>query len=560
MKSILSVIASKTNFVLDTIKKIIITITIFSGVIILINFLSTGQKIPLDIENKDQQKFVQSTINELEKDKSQEGIVKLLIFQGNLCNLMGLGCNAKYNNENTANNGLINSVAKFMSIPYENPPASAIGWTQQSLQNIGFIPKTHAYLGVGFSSLSGYMHIWKLFREISYVVLVLVMVSIGLFIIFGIKLNPQTEISIQNAIPRIIVAMLLITLSFAIAGFLIDLMYVILAIFVRLLFESGLKGNTNLSAESIVNSYMNANFGNLFPDGTNSIFALGANIYALLPGIIRDGVMVTGYSLTIFYTGQISKWIGDFLNHISSVAVLGTGWGNLGRLGHLVVELILFSIIFPFMPGLIIGAIIGLTILLFVFRVFFILISSYVKIILYTIFSPIILMLSAIPGVDTTGWWFKNLIGELIAFPVVAILLMTGRAIATVNNANLPGGSFGILTPIRLTAYPFAAEPLRLPFIDGLSSASVNSLIGLGIILLIPDFIKMIKGFIGVKDTGLNFGLGTFLAGAGVFTAGMGAMGTVESWKYSITGRAPMERQKGIIDYLPFYKRKQGNP
>jgi hypothetical protein len=48
---------------------------------------------------------------------------------------------------------------------------------------------------------------------------------------FRVKLSPQVVISVQSALPKLIIALILVTFSFAIAGFMIDIMYVIMGIF-----------------------------------------------------------------------------------------------------------------------------------------------------------------------------------------------------------------------------------------------------------------------------------------------------------------------------------------
>ena len=110
--------------------------------------------------------------------------------------------------------------------------------------------------------------------------------------------------------------------------------------------------------------------------------------------------------------------------------------------------------------------------------------------------------------------------------------------------------------PISFISPLIRTFPLKLPFLHGLSTTDLNALIGFGLILMIPDFIKMVKGWVGVKESGLNLGIGSFFAGAGIFTSATGAVGQIESLKTGIMGRDPMERQKGIIDFINPLSRK----
>src|SRR5581483_6429401 len=81
-------------------------------------------------------------------------------------------------------------------------------------------------------SLSPLFPIWTYVRNLAYLCFVILFIFIGFMIMFRIKIKAQTVATIQNTIPRIIIAIILITFSYAIAGFLIDLMYVVIGIFV----------------------------------------------------------------------------------------------------------------------------------------------------------------------------------------------------------------------------------------------------------------------------------------------------------------------------------------
>ncbi|PIZ62582.1 hypothetical protein COY16_03850 [Candidatus Roizmanbacteria bacterium CG_4_10_14_0_2_um_filter_39_13] len=552
MRPIATKIISVGKNAMSALKKMAIFLTVIIVVLFLFNYLSTGQKIPLEPQTELQSQAIQNMLVELESNQTDKGRLELFVYQNGFCNFLGEGCSEKYGNERYSNNGLIQKMANLIVIPYENPPASALGWAQVSMEKVGFIPSTYAYSGVGFSSLSGYMEIWKLFREISYIILVLVMITIGFLIMFRVKIGSQAEISIQNALPRIVVAMILIAFSFPIAGFLVDIMYVIMAIVVHLIFDAGIAGTTSETAGEVVDSYINGGFFKLFPPGQNW-YTLGQSMYGLMPWAIRGGIQLIGYFFVVSYIKQITHFIGEFTKDISGLGVIGNIWGNLPGLAQLLIQLVIFFAVFPIIPGVILMLVMMLTALLFVFKIFFLLLSSYIKVVLYVIFSPVILMFSAIPGVNTIGWWFKNLFGELLAFPTVAMILMVGRAMATVNQINSPSGVNGLY--IRTSLIPHYVEPFRLPFLHGISSSDLNTLIGLGLILMTPDLIKMVKGWVGVTDNGLNIGLGTFMAGAGIFTAGIGAASQIDSMKTGIMGRDPMERQKGIVDLLPWVRK-----
>jgi len=89
----------------------------------------------------------------------------------------------------------------------------------------------------------------------------------------------------------------------------------------------------------------------------------------------------------------------------------------------------------------------------------------------------------------------------------------------------------------------------RLPFMYGFDAKAFNAIVSMGIVLLIPDFIKIVKGFVGVTDSPLNFGIGTFFAGAGIFTGGLGTIDQIENLKATLVGR-DYQHPRGILHLL----------
>ena len=62
----------------------------------------------------------------------------------------------------------------------------------------------------------------KAFRNFAYVLITLLFIIMGLMIMFRVKIDPRTVVSFQSALPKIIMALILVTFSYAIVGLLID--------------------------------------------------------------------------------------------------------------------------------------------------------------------------------------------------------------------------------------------------------------------------------------------------------------------------------------------------
>ncbi len=124
--------------------------------------------------------------------------------------------------EEPAIGGLLGEMAGMIGMLY-TPPASSVEYVRYLADNFG-IQKAYAQdKGTGFSSLSSMLGLYTITRNL---LMVVIFILIGLGIMLRLKIDPRTVMSIQNQIPRIVVALLLVTFSYAIVGLLVDLMWV----------------------------------------------------------------------------------------------------------------------------------------------------------------------------------------------------------------------------------------------------------------------------------------------------------------------------------------------
>ncbi|MEA2056742.1 MAG: hypothetical protein U9O78_03500, partial [Patescibacteria group bacterium] len=128
--------------------------------------------------------------------------------------------------------GAISAVGGHIASLYQ-PPASGVRYVADVFESAKLIPQAQAQ-GTGFAALNPILETWKTFRNVAYLFFVLIFLVIGFMIMFRHKINGQTVITVQQAIPNIIVSLIFVTFSYAIAGFLIDLMYVLMYLFIGL--------------------------------------------------------------------------------------------------------------------------------------------------------------------------------------------------------------------------------------------------------------------------------------------------------------------------------------
>lgn len=388
--------------------------------------------------------------------------------------------------------GAIPATGKLIAGLYTNQPVSSVTYLADLGQNLGLVKPAYAQ-GTGFAALEPVLKLWKAFRNVAYLLMVIVMVVVGFLIMLRKQINPQTVISIQNALPRIVVTLLLITFSYAIAGLMIDLIYVLIYLVVGI-FKFG--GDAILTKDSPALDML-----------------LDHNLF----GLFYSGAFIA----------QPAKMIGNLIYQLFAGAdiftrAIGTVLG-LGASG--LVHLIL-----------------AIAFLYCIFKLFFALLLSYVGIVLSVIMAPIQLLLNAFPGSNSFSSWFKNLAANILVFPAVALLFLIAAALmGPTAQAGVPGGptnTWGIAPDVGYsgTGGPGWVPPfLRLVGEGGATADSIMALIGLGIILLMHKIPEMVKQAMGVEGgvaglAGAAMEPVGFAGRAGAWGA-TGAFGAYGAWR-----------------------------
>lgn len=391
------------------------------------------------------------------------------INQSNKC----LGMDAKtgkldYTNQNSG--GLLLTMGNLIGKTY-NIPISTAGYTNYLAGNFGLSQDTYAASGlgkgIGFVGLTPVLKIWVVLRNLSYLVFVFIFILLGLGIMFRVNIDARTVMSIQNQIPKIVIGLVLITLSYAIAGFLIDMMYVATYLIIHVFNSQGLATVTNISGNPITAvGFLSGGFHNLAGPPASSV---GGIVASLFEGNI-------GNVLSMIVTTVIGTMIGGGIG----VPLGGLIGGALGALtgflfGDTIIKLISTVIVY---------LIIVIAVFSALFRVWFMLIKAYIFILLDVIFAPFWIMVGILPfGSGGFGPWIRSLVANLAAFPVVLTLFMIGKSIQ--ENIKPNEGNF---------------MPPLVGNLGGDSTAAVGSIIGLGLILIMPEAVNITKSVLKAPE------------------------------------------------------------
>lgn len=451
-------------------------------------------------------------LNNEELNSTSYGKTQVMVLRTTYCWMIGEGCTDNpADGDSNYSSSLIGKMAFLISVPYSNPPASGLAWINDTLQNSGFAPKAYAD-GLGFNSLSAFAGIWTLFKNMTYFVMAIAIVIVGFLIMFRYEIDSQTVISIENSLPRFVLTLLFITFSFAIAGFLVDMMYIMLIVIFGLfgtlqipgLQATRLQELYLLSNAPLTEDLFNAKYLNFYIQGIQGL----VNYVPLwIKGIIYPILSILAYFLLY---NTLSKMPQDALGKLTAeggIIAFNAKADLPGILTSIVIG-ILLVIFIPIFFQLILPLLLGIFIMLFLFfRILFLLLGTYTRIVIDIIFAPVMILPNVIPGNSSFTDWLKRLVGNLLVFPITIVLLITVQLIA-INDEHL--GIINVGSP---------QTQFTLPLLN-METSQLVPIIAAAFMMLIPQLVAKVRDSIAGEPV-VDAGPGVLFAGIG------GAVGAV---------------------------------
>jgi len=330
-------------------------------------------------------------------------------------------------------------------------PVSAIEYFKDIGEKLNIVPEAKAQ-GFGFTAVNPVLELWRFVRNTAYFLLIIVIIAMAFMIMFRVKISPQAVITIQSALPKIVIALVLITFSYAIAGFLIDLMYVVLALI--------------------------------------------AGIFANSP--------ISGLSTTQMFEAFTERSIFEFFGSYLLLFGLAFVFAMIGSTSP-------FLLLIPGAPAQLMGMAILITIILLIIlliaalRILWLMLKTYVSILLLIIIGPFLILVGAVSvGREARGGfgsWLRSIAAQLAVYPAVAFMLVMAFVFL---RAAFPSELPGVIDSVITLLFTFdisnivgAGDPWQAPFTIG---EGAKELLWLGVslvtILLIPNVANIIKGVI----------------------------------------------------------------
>lgn len=270
------------------------------------------------------------------------------------------------------------------------PPASSIQYLAYLKENLGLATPVYAQArGSGFGGLSYLLPVWRTFRDAAYLVFILLFLITGLLIMFRVKISPQAVVSLQNALPKLLITLVLITLSYAIVGLLIDIMYVLIYLVIGLITQATPSSSGWASLKNFQGQDVFSYWGSITNLGFESI-------------------------------NKPSEAVATLIGNIVKIPFLDQALSSTGR--GLMTLVLTIAIAFA------------------LFRLFFALLRSYIWVLVLLIFGPFILLAGAMPGGGAgISGWIRGLLANLIIFPTAVAMFSLAAVFITLAQAPATG-------------------------------------------------------------------------------------------------------------------------
>ncbi|HNQ31435.1 MAG TPA: hypothetical protein PKG71_02325 [Candidatus Woesebacteria bacterium] len=515
---------------------------------------SAGKPTPAQIEEARRLRLYDAYSSAHDPVNDEDAVLGRELMRGFMCSTIGELCT---DNPEEAylykDQSFTFKASGLLSETLRHPPSSFYYWARGTLENAGFVPQTYAQ-GIGFAALTSFQPIWKVFRNIAYLVIVIVIMIVGFMVMFKVGGGGKNAVTLESALPKLVIALLAISMSYALAGLFIDIMYISVALIINLM--GPVSGMNAATQTKMIGGVITGGSQDLFfmlmgniGQSDGNYYNLAGSLYSLVPtymqrvidgllnsfviGVIGHWRATSNFNANPVYPGAtatpgnnvrdsltyIGRALTNVVRRISPIDDLLTSLSSRGH-GALPISTIanIAQIILGMIVGSLLGSVLVRTALMFLlilgmvviyFRLFFTLLVNYVEIIISILVAPLALMLEAIPGQNAFMNWMKSLFVNLSVYPIVLVVVLIARAIMNVSAATVP-----MWSP---------------PFIVNITDqTSLQTLVGAVLIYSLPNIIKGYKQKLKPASLTESMGIGVgslFVGAAPILRGGSTIMG-----------------------------------
>ena len=240
-------------------------------------------------------------------------------------------------------------------------------------------------------------------------------------IILRIKINPQTVITIQSAIPQVFTTLILVTFSYAIAGLVIDLCNLLQSVFIALLFSiKGVKLTDNLFGAHWGSGFpVSSDIGNGFawliqqvtkPFTFRKLSNMDLDTFQAVTFMATPGwlsMVMLGGLLGASVTGFLAGGLGNEILGETGRWILDKGGSLVGGFGGGVLGLLIIRLVLSILTAV------------WLIKLYFGMLKSYVTLLFKIVLAPLEIALGAFPN-SKVGFstWFMDVSPTWQFFPL----------------------------------------------------------------------------------------------------------------------------------------------
>lgn len=404
---------------------------------------------------------------------------------------------------------------------YLNPPNSSVVWAYdqyQKIQNRELIavyaqaddPSANSFYfpGLGYTLLQPVLGLWTWSRNMVLIFYVAIVIVLSFLILFRQSLGGQASVTLVNSIPSLILSLVLVTLSYPIAGFFVDLIYIGTGVVQNsLLTAPGAPGREFMDSRLLgLEGQTQDDINYLQPDDPYvSIWAIWGTSNAKIFDCPNDENCVNNLipqGIDIEQTGLL-RYIGKILPLGEEAA---GGGGLVQEAGNRLLDLVL-----------------GLAAFMAAFRLFLALLKNYVTLALSPIYLPWLFFAAAIPSKTKSSIIsaLKPLAAASLTFIAIyalfLLMIIIGQSNGFNNEALKHAGEFKFTPPL------LGYSPEQ---VGNVGTSVTRALIIYVLFLAAPTIPDMINNLLNVQSSNQLAGQigGTTSKAAGQVFGGIGRL------------------------------------
>ncbi len=424
--------------------------------------------------------------------------------------------------------GVLGSTTSLITALYTNPPVRTVNYIAYVGKGFGIVKPVNAQVvGSAARVLDPVLRLWEVSRNIAYLIMVIIFVVIGLMVMFRNRINPQTVITAQAALPGLVLGLILITFSYFMAAAISDTAFI----------GTNAVGYFFAAAQNELDDPQRTNLvQHISVESMLSIFSPFLNIITWDDASKALGAILEKMNgETQFYIRLLAGFISAQLISPLSGAIPPP----YGLIASPLINLVAGVTVATFPTtwvGLMLSFIATFALIYQMLKLLLRLLASYLTIIFLTISAPFHFLAAALPGRQSiaTGWMLK-LLANILVFPaVLAVFYFVAFLMGQDYGGPLKVTQSNQMEESSFVPAVYAADKINIvegtafPLFGGLDLGFIKILLAFGALMALPKIPDIIVSAIGkMGQAGQLIGQevsGGIRGGRGYYEQGAGAI------------------------------------